>query len=155
MNKAILIGTVLLAISFGGYRYMKTRGLRNNNPGNIRRDGRTMWQGLAATQTDPSFWQFTDPVYGIRALAKILHNYNAIYGLNTVREIISRWAPPNENDTGAYVNAVAADLGVGPDEPINVDSRMNDLVAAIIHHENGTQPYDLATVSTGVNLAVA
>jgi len=134
---------------------MKTRGLRNNNPGNIRRDGHTKWQGLSAQQTDASFWQFSDPVYGIRALAKILHNYQVIYGLDTVRKIINRWAPPNENDTGSYVNAVAAEIGVNADDRINVDVIMNDLVAAIIHHENGTQPYSLATVSSGVNMAVA
>ena len=128
--------------------YNKTRGFRNKNPGNIRRG--IDWQGMSATQTDSAFVQFDDPIYGIRALNKILKTYYIKYGLNTVRGIINRWAPPSENNTNSYVNDVAQQLGVGPDEVIDVPARAADLSRAIIRHENGLQPYDIAMINEGV-----
>ena len=88
------------------------RGIRNNNPGNIRWGAD--WQGLKkdGKSQDPSFCVFATPVWGIRALAKVLINYKRIHGLNTVRQIISRYAPPNENQTTAYVQTIARQLGV-------------------------------------------
>ena len=72
------------------------RGIRNNNPGNIRHGAN--WQGLNPNGRiiDPAFCVFTAPIYGIRALAKVLINYKKIHGLNTVRQIVSRYAPPND-----------------------------------------------------------
>lgn len=129
-----------------------TRGLRNNNPGNIRH-GSAQWQGMRAIQTDPAFVQFEESKWGIRALAKLLLNYYNSHGLKTVREIINRWAPPNENDTGAYVNHVANLLGVAPDAVIDVYARAGDLTKAIIRHENGLQPYSVAEINAGLSLA--
>ena len=128
------------------------RGIRNNNPGNIRHSG-SQWQGMAAQQTDPAFVQFVAPEYGIRALAKLLINYATRDGLNTVRQIISKYAPSNENDTDAYAQAVARALGVNPDTVISVPQHLNALVEAIIQHENGQQPYQLAEITTGVSMA--
>lgn len=125
------------------------RGLRNNNPGNIRRTG-VSWQGMAPTQSDASFIQFISPEYGIRAMARILKNYIA-GGYNTIQEIINRWAPPIENDTGAYVRAVSSSLGVAPNTPID-DSNLPALIAAIIQHENGQQPYSGDVIARGVQL---
>ena len=51
-----------------------TRGLRNNNPLNIRRNN-TKWQGLSVTQTDKSFFQFKTMAYGYRAAFKTLQTY--------------------------------------------------------------------------------
>lgn len=128
------------------------RGIRNNNPGNIRRSG-SKWQGMAATQTDTAFVQFVAPEYGIRALAKLLTNYYTRDGLNTVRAIISKYAPSNENDTSAYAEAVSRALGVNPDTVISVPQHLTALVEAIIKHENGQQPYQIAQIHTGVNMA--
>ena len=129
------------------------RGIRNNNPGNIRKSG-DAWQGLADIQPDPEFFAFADPVYGIRALAKILRNYRDRYGLNTVQGIINRWAPPVENNTGAYVRMVANKVGVAPTEPLTWDAgQMRRLVSAIIQHENGKQPYSMATIADGISRA--
>lgn len=126
------------------------RGIRNNNPGNIRKSG-DAWQGLADIQPDSAFFSFADPVYGIRALAKIIRNYRDRYGLHTVEGIINRWAPPVENNTGAYVNAVAAAVGVGPNQPLAFDAgQMRALVSSIIQHENGQQPYSSATIDDGI-----
>lgn len=127
------------------------RGIRNNNPGNIRHGAR--WQGMSAEQTDAAFVQFDTPEAGIRALAVLLNTYAKKYGLNTVRGIIGRYAPVSENNTSAYINAVADALGVLPDQPISVQARKSELIQAIIKHENGAQPYDLATIQTGMNLA--
>lgn len=146
----VLVG--LLLLGGGGYAaYTMTRGLRNNNPGNIRRSD-TAWQGLAADQTDADFFQFASPVYGIRAMARILQNYVSS-GYDTVREIINRWAPPSENDTASYVTAVSRALGVDPDATVNLQYDLPGLITAIIQHENGLQPYSSATILQGISLA--
>lgn len=131
-----------------------TRGERNNNPGNIRKTA-TVWQGQAPDQTDPAFVVFTDPVYGIRALARILVNYSKA-GVNTISSIIARWAPSSENDTNAYISAVSADMGVDPSTPLDVSdpSVLNALTAAIIHHENGRVSYTPDQIASGVNSAL-
>lgn len=136
-----------------------TRGERNNNPGNIREyphDG-VAWKGERATDDDPAFEEFNRPEDGIRALAKILLAYYRKHNLHTVREIINRWAPPNENDTGAYVDAVCKQCTVAPDDPINVENEscLEMLVRGIIHHENGRVIYDDPTIVKGIELALA
>lgn len=133
---------------------MTTRGLRNNNPGNLRR-GSGPWLGEASAQTDPDFVVFEAPVFGLRALARTLINYQRIHGLRTLREILTRWAPPLENDTAAYVADAAARCGVGADAPISLDdpSRLAPLVEAIVRHENGVQPYSAAEISEALALA--
>ena len=128
------------------------RGFRNNNPGNIRLG--QPWQGMAATQTDPSFVQFVAPQWGIRAMAKILLHYQA-EGFNTVRQIINHWAPPNENDTESYVNDVSALCQTTPDSAIDVKAELPHLIPAIIHHENGSCPYSGDVIALGISLAEA
>jgi hypothetical protein len=129
----------------------KARGLRNNNPGNIERNG-TKWLGMAPEQTDPRFVVFVHPSYGVRALGRILRTYER-RGLVTVRDIIGRWAPSTENDTSAYAAAVARALGVTPGERINVSARLPELAAAIVQHENGSNPYSAADLAAWVNMA--
>jgi hypothetical protein len=104
---------------------------------------------------DPTFCQFVDPVYGIRAIARILGTYYDIYRLYTVRGIISRWAPPNENDTESYIQNVAKQCGVKPDDVlhIHVDSVLMGLIKGIIQHENGEQPYPDQLIEQGIQLA--
>lgn len=81
------------------------RGLKNNNPLNIRR-GTSSWQGLKERQTDPDFCQFKTIEYGFRAAFRLLHTYHYTLGLHTLRDIINRWAPPAENNTSAYLDTV-------------------------------------------------
>lgn len=130
--------------------YADIRGLRNNNPGNIRKGDN--WQGMAGKQPDRSFITFKSPEWGIRAMGKVLINYEKRYGINTVAGIIDRWAPPVENDTTSYIRAVAASIGVKPDEQINVRAHLLPLSKAIIHHENGIQPYSDALLNQGLAL---
>lgn len=103
---------------------------------------------------DPAFCVFTAPTYGIRALAKVLVNYKKIHGLNTVRQIISRYAPPNENQTTAYVQSVAKQLGVYPDTIIDIEERgvLTVFIKAVIRMENGIQPYSDDTIQQGIEL---
>lgn len=131
------------------------RGIRNNNPGNIE-IGSQAWQGQVAGN-DPRFATFETPEAGIRALAKNLITYQDKHGLNTVEGIIGRWAPAKENQTGAYVQAVAKEIGVKPSDPINVrdPATLAKLTGAIIRHENGAQPYQSGTIDTGVKAALS
>lgn len=131
------------------------RGIRNNNPGNIRWGDD--WKGLVpkSQRTDKDFCQFTTPEYGIRAMIVILRNYQRKHGLNTITGIINRWAPTNENNTQAYIDSVAKSTDVAPDQHINTtDSRfMMKLLQAIIRHENGAQPYGFDVFVRAVELA--
>lgn len=84
---------------------MSTRGIRNNNPANIRRG--CNWKGLVNTPTDKEFCQFTSMTWGVRALLVTLRTYVVKYHLHTVREIITRWAPPSDgNNTEKYIEFV-------------------------------------------------
>ena len=134
------------------------RGVRNNNPGNIRRSKPSIpWRGLAANQNDEEFLVFDSPEWGLRAIAKILLHYQA-EGLATVRQMIGHWAPSVENDTEAYVRAVAGEMGVGANEPLDLANRPLQLrffVEAIVHQENGQQPYSTDQLVRGVALARA
>lgn len=142
---------------------MQPRGIRNNNPGNIRWGD--SWQGLIAPhmRTDKDFCQFTEPVYGIRAICRILVNYGSKAGqpgvggpgIDTVREIISRWAPPSENDTEAYIRSVARSVGVDPNAHIDITHPdvMRAVVTSIIQHENGQQPYGADVIGKAIWMA--
>lgn len=130
------------------------RGIRNNNPGNLRRNS-DPWQGLSERQGDVEFFTFKDSVYGIRALARTLIAYQDKHDLRTIRQIVSRWAPPTENNTNAYVRAVAADTGLDADQPLDMHrfEHLLPLTKAIIHHENGQQPYTDAQLTKALVLA--
>lgn len=86
-------------------------------------------------------------------MAKVLINYKKLYGLNTVRQIISRYAPPNENQTTAYVQSVARQIGVLPDMVIDIEERgvLTVFIKAVIRMENGIQPYSNETIQQAIN----
>lgn len=151
-----LIGAVAIAALGGGgtVLYTQTRGFRNNNPTNIRKSG-DKWQGLSDKQTDLAFFQFKDVKWGIRAAGKILRNYRAKYGLNTIYQIIGRWAPPSDNNpTDKYAKFVADFCGVGVNDDYDVfnDDKLVVLIDAIIKFENGFSPYSRQTIVEGVKL---
>lgn len=117
---------------------MSTRGLRNNNPLNIRRNN-TKWQGLAPVQKDKVFFTFAAPEWGYRAALRTLQNYNRVHGLTTIRQWIERWAPPCENPTENYINFVCDKVGMPAEaEPrISNETIMCNIVAAMSWFENG------------------
>ena len=140
------------------------RGLRNNNPLNIRHS-KDKWQGAATTQTDKEFVQFQTMAYGYRAAWKTLQTYYKRLRERkkhyTVENIIRRWAPPQENDTNSYIRTVLALSGIGGQEnllpPENVMSynRLSSLIAAMTVMENGIrmEEVDTQAIYEGYQLA--
>lgn len=126
------------------------RGIRNKNPGNIRYNG-TAWVGLDNPPSDGSYCRFTDARFGIRAMARVLNSYQK-RGLVSIRQIISTWAPVNENNTASYIAAVSKRMNWAADVPVGND-QWPVLIAAIIHHENGKQPYSRGFIEEGVRMA--
>lgn len=116
------------------------RGLRNNNPGNIRL-GITVWVGEIRPSQDKSFCQFRSMRYGYRALLRLLQNYRRKYKLRTIKEMIERWAPPSENNTNAYILSVCKEMQVPTTYEPDIEDResMCALAAAISKHENGVE----------------
>lgn len=135
----------------------QARGLRNNNPGNIDWNKNNDWKGQTGIETgvpNPRFATFIAPIWGIRAIAKILMTYHR-KGFNTVFKMINRYAPDLENDTNAYVRSVCAKIGVSANKPIEkltVDSLI-ELVKSIIKHENGLNPYSDDLIREAINEA--
>lgn len=132
------------------------RGIRNHNPGNIDYSIHNEWRGLATPPSDGRFCRFRTAFFGIRALAKTLLTYQRKHDRKTVRQIIDRWAPPHENDTGAYAASVASKINRGVDEPIDLGELklLSSVVRAIIWHENGQQPYTVKEVEDAVRAAL-
>ena len=133
------------------------RGLRNNNPLNIRRS-KDQWKGMSKTQNDKSFCQFETLEWGWRAAFCLLaRTYCQKYRLCTIRGIISRWAPPNENNTRAYIENVSRLSGIAPDEPLgnpsDKPSRWMALGMAMAIQENGTTSIDWFAMLRGWELA--
>lgn len=130
------------------------RGIRNNNPMNIRHGND--WQG-EILGNDPAFESFKSPEYGIRAGCVLFMNYQKKYKLDSIRGLIGRWAPPNENDTEAYVKAVARECGTGTDTQVMLSANLEffvNFVTAVIRHENGSVPYDREVIEAGVLMAL-
>lgn len=117
------------------------RSVRNNNPGNIEHQGAFRWYGELDPDPaiEPRFARFDTPAHGFRALAKNLLGYQRTHGLRTIRQIVNRWAPPVENETTAYVAAVARALRVHPDDPLDLGNPLwlAELAKAIATHETG------------------
>lgn len=115
------------------------RGVRNNNPGNIRMNAANDWEGKIPINqnTDGEYEQFTEYVYGVRAMIILLQTYKDKYDLITIRDIISRWAPPPKNPTVEYINFISDFTGYGPDIGYNFDiDNLYYLVAGIGKFEN-------------------
>ncbi|MBD9985678.1 hypothetical protein [Citrobacter portucalensis] len=141
------------AVSEGGSGD-NARGIRNNNPGNLEYSKTNPWVGQ--TGDDGRFAKFETPEHGIRALGRNLLSYQR-QGIDTVNDIINRWAPPSDNNnTEAYIQAVCAQLGVTPDQPLDASNpdTLKALCASIIQHENGSQPYSDQQLATGVSAAI-
>lgn len=134
---------------------MTTRGERNNNPMNLR-ISIAPWKGKITPNTDGSFEQFDTAINGIRAGAKILENYYRLHGLSTVAQIINRWAPPIENITDYYISDVCRIMAVGVDDHLDLldATVLGNLVASIIYHENGEQPYSSKEIEVAISQVI-
>lgn len=131
-----------------------SRGLRNNNPGNIRQSG-TKYAGEVRPSRDRAFKQFETMAYGYRAMFMLLYTYQKRHGLNTIRQMIGRYAPPVENHTDAYIDTVARRSGIGADTRITTTygDVMIPIVSAMSYVENGV-PAVAADVRAGWELFI-
>lgn len=140
------------------------RGIRNNNPGNIEHRDTVEWKGEIYPQTtklkngaiEDRFCQFESPEFGLRAIARILGNYQRIHDRFSIRMMIHRWAPPVENDTDAYVSFVSNKVGIDPDKYftfIEQPSYAIPMMQAIVTMENGEDPYTGDQYMKGYELA--
>ena len=92
-------------------------GQRINNPFNIRQYDQGF---LGETGEDSGFVSFEDPMYGVRAADRVLTTYGTKRGINTIRGLINRFAPPSENETRNYVNYISDQLGIDPDAEVDL-----------------------------------
>lgn len=111
------------------------RGLRDNNPGDLEQPPGTPWNGTVGM--DGPFVIFPDTTWGLRALAKdLINNING--GYDSITSLITKFAPPSENNTDAYISAVAADTSIDPGVQLGTDQdTIVSLMRAIINHELG------------------
>ena len=128
------------------------RGIRNNNPLNIR-IGNT-WLGERANPTDPAFEELVAMEYGVRAAFIILRRYIRRYHKDTIASIVSTWAPANENNTQRYIDQVSAQLALDPTESIKYEDKetMCKLVAAMAKVECGQSIPEIA-IMKGYDMA--
>lgn len=146
----VFAGLLLLGGGATVYSQYKQRGIRNNNPGNIRWSAANNWRGQVGKDSG-GFVIFDDPLNGLRASARLIKNKLA-KGQTTIAALIATWAPPNENNTAAYIATVARALGVDARAPLTA-AHVPALLAAIVQHENGVNPYPADLIRQAVAAA--
>lgn len=121
------------------------RGIRNNNPGNLK--GELGFMGFKGLD-DKGYGTYDTPEAGLRAMAINIRNQQDLHGLNTVADIVTKYAPPDENNTPAYIASVSKALGVKPDEKIDLHDpeTLAKFMSASIKQENGTNPYSAKNI---------
>lgn len=127
---------------------------KSNNPGNIRTSANNDWQGKSTPQ-GAQFEAFDTPENGIRAMGVLLGNY-AKQGTNTLRGIVGKWAPPNENQTDALAVNAARRTGLDLDQPLDLNDPAirSKVVNALIQQEQGGMPYSPGQVQAGVDASL-
>ena len=116
-----------------------SRGLKNRNPGNIR-ISKTIYVGEVVPSQDKAFKQFEDMAHGYRAMFVLLHTYQKKYGINTIRGIINRYAPPEDNNkTENYIKMVSKESCIAPDTKCTFTFKelIFPIVCAMSKVENG------------------
>lgn len=129
------------------------RGYRNNNPLNVRKNAANAWKGKVVPGSDPAFEQFITMAYGYRCALYLLRKYIG-QGHNTIRKIVTKWAPPSENNTASYVNSVATRTGIGADTGIdrNDQQKLCKIAWAMAWVENGYAPASMDDIYAGWSL---
>jgi hypothetical protein len=148
IKAALLIGAVV--ISVGIFKTMPNRNVRNNNPLNVRHNPANQWQGM--TGDDGEFVTFKTPQYGFRAAYKIIKKYQVDYGLNSISEIVKRWAPATENHTQGYIDYLAEKLDKWTSTAIS-ESEMPELLFYMAEFEGAKGAFTLNQINEGIALA--
>lgn len=126
--------------------------ISTNNPGNLRTTDQH-WLGKVTPPGSP-FEHFDTPEHGLRAMAVILKN-DIKDGRDTIEDIIPRWAPPTENATDSYIDAVSDMTGFDSDTVLTADAEtLAKLVSAITFRENGKNPYAADAITQAVKDAL-
>ena len=148
-NRVLLISAISVVLMLNSKKAKKlTRGLRNKNPGNIRHNPANQWVGQVGADSE-GFVKFRSFRYGVRAISRVLDSYRQ-RGIRTVRDIISTYAPPFENDTESYINTVSKQTKLLPDQVVK-NSDYIALIGAIIKHENGINPFAKSQIERWTN----
>lgn len=129
-------------------------GVRLNNPGNLRKSA-IAYKGLSAEQPDANFSTFDTAIYGIRAIAMCLQAYQHQHGCRTISDIVNRYAPNSENPTENYIKFIEDNTGIQRDRDIDVEDYDTafKLIKAIIHFEQGYNPYSDAQIGKALVLS--
>lgn len=133
------------------------RGIRNNNPLNIRYVEKNRWKGRVVNKKDPQFEEFCLMTYGYRAAFLILHKYMTLYNLRTPFQICARWAPIGDNNNpSAYAKFVCNRMGCGLNDELNFRDplQMIRLASAMTVMENGKE-VNWTIIRQGYILAVS
>lgn len=135
-------------------KVLNTSGYKGCNPLNVRASS-DKWRGSIG-QNDNGYVIFSTPMDGIRAAATVIKNYGTKYGINTVRDIVSRYAPASENPTDDYIANVCKGTGYQPDEKLDTKNPkvLKKLVTAMMKQEIGDVPYSEETINEGVQRAL-
>lgn len=126
-----------------------TRGEALNNPGNIEH-GPQVWEGQSADQPDQKLVKFATPADGLRAIIKTLETYQR-KGITTIAGAVTRWAPPSENDTAAYIADECAHCSASPGSPFM--RMLLPFIRGLITHEQGRCIYSDAQIQAAIDLA--
>ena len=135
LRNGLIVGAVVIFL--GWIALKKPRGIRLNNPGNIKRNA-IKWEGLSTVQDDPIFARFVTEEKGLRAMGVLLYNYRLYYGLDTVRKLRARYlnftdANPGENsraDFLASLKVIEQETGIPADKTI--DPRVTGTLQALL-----------------------
>lgn len=121
---------------------MMPKGITLNNPMNLEHSAANAWRGLSTCQPDPVFVSFDKIEDGLRAGMLDVRNYQRLRNLTTIRQIITRYAPPVENNTAAYIADVCTRCRANPDDDFDIEIPTNLilLAKAIVRHEQGACP---------------
>lgn len=128
------------------------RGLRNNNPGNLRYAGKLVWYGEIEPDSD-GYCRFPTPALGLRALFITFRTYQEVHRLKSPRLMILRFAPPTENNVEAYVQDVCERGPFHPDWPVDLEREGLEWLRAVVHHELGADPYTLIDYTNAIHMA--
>ncbi len=131
------------------------RNVRNNNPLNIKepKGGGDLWIGEHPEDLDGTFEEFESPEYGFRAAARLLKTYREKYGLYSVAEIITRWAPESDNNhTQAYIDYVADKLDKFTFTPV-FESEFPALLYWMAEFEGAKGAFTMEQAAQGVAMA--
>lgn len=139
---------------------MPALGIRLNNPGNLEQG--QPWKGLAEKQLHSRFCTFVSPVFGIRAMARVLIGYQTRHDLRTLDQIIAKYAPKynnngtRENDTASYINFVAKSTGFSRAETLDLTDAdtLAKLIPAMIRMEQGSMPYTKEEIAEAIRMAM-